>query len=299
MKRAGRILSLVIILVMMTTVFCFAVPAEDAQQMDTSGNLTLEKTYPKDGAKGAAIENMSVKLYFDSEFTEKVLKKANDGAIQLIGPEGEKLPTRVLYNPKEEGVVLVIVDNDKDGKIITGKGNSEYTLKISGSLRDDKGNTLGEDKTITFTTLNQNANNMINMLMMFGMFGAIMVISMRGAKKEAQKQQAARKEEKVNPYKEAKRTGKSVEEIVEQDQKNKAKQAEKAARKAAKEADYYDDYLEEGVYRVKGPRPIAAAGGRYITGRKALAEAKKAEEEARKAQQKQYDAKKGKGKKKK
>ena len=299
MKRAGRILSLVIILVMMTTVFCFAASAEDAQQADSKGGLTLLDTYPKDGSKGASIENMSVKLYFDGEFTEKKLKGVNDSTIQFIGPEGEKLPTRVLYSPKEKGVVLVIVDNDEEGKIITGEGNSQYTLKVSGSLRDDKGNTLGEDKTVTFTTLNQSANNMINMLMMFVMFGAIMVISMKGAKKEAQKQQAARKDDKVNPYKEAKRTGKSVEEIVEQDQKNKAKQAEKAARKAAKEADYYDDYLEEGVYRVKGPRPIAAAGGRYITGRKALAEAKKAEEEARKAQQKQYDAKKGKGKKKK
>lgn len=299
MKRAGRILSLVIILVMMTTVFCFAAPAEEAQQADTKGTLTLLDTYPKDGSKGAAIENMSVKLYFDSEFTEKILKKSNDRAIQFIGPEGEKLPTRVLYNPKEEGVVLVIVDNDKDGKIISGKGNSEYTLKISGSLRDDKGNTLGEDKTITFTTLNQSANNMVNMLMMFVMFGAIMVISMRGAKKEAQKQQqASKKDDKVNPYKEAKRTGKSVEEIVEQDQKNKAKQAAKAARKAARENDDYDDYVEDGVYRVKAPRPIAPAGGKYITGRKALAEAKKAEAEARKAQQKQYKAKKGKGKKK-
>ena len=33
MKRAGRILSLVIILVMMTTVFCFAAPAEDAEPL--------------------------------------------------------------------------------------------------------------------------------------------------------------------------------------------------------------------------------------------------------------------------
>lgn len=295
MKRTGRILSLVIILVMMMTALCFAAPAEDAEQTEIKGGLTLLDTYPKDGSKGASIENMSVKLYFDSEFTEGVLKKANDSAIQFIGPEGEKLPTRVLYNPKEKDVVLVIVDNDKDGKIITGKGNSEYTLKVSGTLRDDKGNTLGEDKTIKFTTLNQSANNMINMLMMFGMFGAIMVISMRSAKKEAQKQQNAKKDDKVNPYKEAKRTGKSVEEIVEQDQKNKAKQAEKAARKAAREAEYDDDYLEEGVYRVKNPRPIAAAGGKYITGRKAEAEAKRAEEEAREAKQKQYKAKKGNG----
>ena len=53
------------------------------------------------------------------------------------------------------------------------------------------------------------------------------------------------------------------------------------------------------AYRVKGPRPIAAAGGTYITGRKAIAEARKAEEEERKARQQQYKAKKGKGKKKK
>ena len=114
MKKAGRILSLVIILVMMATAFSFAAPAEDAQQTDTKGGLTLLKTYPEDGSKGASIENMSVKLYFDSEFTESVLKKANDSAIQFIGPKGEKIPTRVLYNPKEKGVVLVIVDNDED-----------------------------------------------------------------------------------------------------------------------------------------------------------------------------------------
>lgn len=302
MKRTGRILSLAIIMVMLAASLCFAQPAAADNGADSTaantGGLTLDHTYPKDGSKGASIENMSVKLYFDSEFTEEVLKDTNENAFQLIGPEGEKLPTRVLYSPKEKGVVLVIVDNDEEGKTITGKGNSEYTLKISGTLTDDAGNTLGTDQSITFTTLNQNANNMINMLMMFGMFGAIMVISMKGAKKEAAKQQAAKKDDKVNPYKEAKRTGKSVEEIVEKDQKNKAKQAAKEARSAAKEEDDYDDYVEDGVYKVKGPRPIAAGGGKYITGRKALAEAKKAEEEARKAQQQKNKAKKGKGKKK-
>ena len=299
MKRAGRIISLVIVLMMMTASFCFAAPAEDVQNTESKGTLTLLDTYPKDGSKGASIENMSVKLYFDSEFTEKVLKDKNDNAIQFLDPDGKKLPTRVLYSRKEKGVVLVIVDNDAKGKIITGKGNSQYTLKVSGALADDAGRTLGKDMTITFTTLNQKANTLVNMAMMFVMFGAMMVMSMKSAKKAAEEQQKARKEEKVNPYKEAKRTGKSVEEIVEQDQKNKAKQAEKAAKKAAKEAEEDDyDYVEEGVYRVKGPRPIAAGGGRDVTGRKAIAEAKKAEEEARKAKQ-QHNAKKGKGKKKK
>ena len=297
MKKAGRILSLVIILVMLTASFCFEAPAEDVQDTESQGTLVLKDTYPKDGSKGASIENMSVKLYFDSEFTEEVLKDKNENAIQFIGPDGKKLPTRVLYSEKEKDVVLVVVDNDKDGKTITGEGNSEYTLKVSGALTDDAGRTLGQDMTITFTTLNQKANTLVNMAMMFVMFGAMMVISMKSAKKAAEEQQKAKKEEKVNPYKEAKRTGKSVEEIVEQDQKNKAKQAEKAARKAAKEAEEDDyDYVEEGVYRVKCPRPIATAGGRYVTGRKAIAEAKKAEEEARKVKQ-QHNAKKGKKKK--
>ena len=195
MKKAGRILSLVIILVMLTASFCFAAPAEDVQDTESQGTLVLKDTYPKDGSKGASIENMSVKLYFDSEFTEEVLKDKNENAIQFIGPDGKKLPTRVLYSEKEKDVVLVVVDNDKDGKTITGEGNSEYTLKVSGALTDDAGRTLGQDMTITFTTLNQKANTLVNMAMMFVMFGAMMVISMKSAKKAAEEQQKAKKEE--------------------------------------------------------------------------------------------------------
>ena len=39
-----------------------------------------------------------------------------------------------------------------------------------------------------------------------------------------------------------------------------------------------DEEEDDGNYHVKGPRPISAAGAKYKTGRKALAEAKKAEE---------------------
>ena len=127
---------------------------------------------------------------------------------------------------------------------------------------------------------------------------------------EAKKQAEAmrEKESKVNPYKEAKKTGKSVEAIVEQDQKDKAKAAAKAAKKAAKEAeeeynfDFDDfDFEEEGVYKVKAPRPIAAGGSTYITGRKAEAEKRAAELAARKEQEAKWaaNAKRGKGKKKK
>jgi len=300
MKRTGRILSLVMILVIMATAVCFA---------GTEGGLKLTGTYPEDGYKGAATENMSVKLYFDGQLTEDVLGEKNANAIRIYGPDGKALPTRVLYAPKEEGVVLVIVDTDEEGKTIKGESNAEYTVKIASSMVDNDGNTLGQAQSFTFTTLNEGTNNTVSMLMMFVMMGGMMVMTTKAASSEAKKQAEAmrEKESKVNPYKEAKKTGKSVEEIVEQDQKNKAKQAQKAAKKAAKEAeDEYDfdfdiDYVEEGVYKVKSPRPIAAAGGKYITGRKAEAEAKAAAAAARKEQEAKWaaNAKKGKGKKKK
>lgn len=67
----------------------------------------------------------------------------------------------------------------------------------------------------------------------------------RSAKKAAEKEQEKKgKPETVNPYKEAKRTGKSVEEIVEKDQKRKAKQAEALAKQKEKEAKWRQRRLE-------------------------------------------------------
>lgn len=295
MKKIGKILSLVTIFVMLTASFCFAAPEADADGTAGSGTLVLKETYPEDGAKGTAVENVGVKLYFDSEFTAENLKAENSNAVTLCDEEGNALPTRVLYSTQESGVVLVLFDETKKTDDTAIKQNSTYTMKISADFRDDAGNTLGEEHSITFTTLNQSASMMVNTLMMFGMFGGMMVLSARSAKKQAE-QQKKEKEEKVNPYKEAKKTGKSVEEIVEKDQREKAKRAAKAARKAAaaKDDDSEDEDYDDGKYHVKAPRPISAAGGRYVSGRKAIAEAKKAEEERRKAQH----SKKGKGKKK-
>lgn len=287
MKKIGRIISLAVILTICATMFCFAETAGE-------GTLVLNDTYPKDGATGTAVENMGVKLYFDSTFTQEKLKDANKNAVTLSDEQGNTLPTQVLYSQKEPGVVLVLFDNTKQSDDVKIQQNSNYTFKISKDFRDDEGNTLGEDKTISFKTLNQSANMAINTAMMFGIFGVMMFVTAKNAKKSVENEK--QKEEKVNPYKEAKKTGKSVEEIVEKDQKEKAKRAEKAARKAAaREDDDDDDYYDDGNYHVKGPRPIAAAGGRYITGRKAIAEAKAAEEERRKAQKAKA---KGKGKKK-
>ncbi len=283
MKRAGRILSLVIVTIMLCTAVCFADGA-------SAGNFKLVEAYPKDGATGTAMENVGVKLYFDAEFSEAVLKKTNDKAFQLVDPEGKSLPLMVLYVPKEDvteegvkGIILVLLDNTADSSVKV-ESNTEYTLKISKDLTADDGSTLGADQSITFRTMNQQANTLVNILMMVVMYGGIMVFTMRSMKKTAKEEAERQREEKVNPYKEAKRTGKSVEEIVEKDQREKAKRAAKLAKKAEAEED--DEEEDDGNYHVKGPRPISAAGAKYKTGRKALAEAKKAEEEARAARKK-------------
>ena len=290
MKKVGAIVSLAALIIVFSTSLCFA------------ETLTLERSYPEDGSTGASIENLGVKLYFSHNLTAEKAGKENENVFHLYDPEGKELPIKVLYPDKEDGVVLVLLDStadaDGDGRAdVTVQGNSEYKLTISKDLVDDEGNVLGTDQTVTFRTLNQNANTTISMLMMVFMFGGMMVYSFKSAKK-ANEEARKKKDEKVNPYKEAKRTGKSVEEIVEKDQKEKARKAAREAAKAAKE-----EWIDINTYRVKRPRPISEGGGRYITGRKAIAEAKKAEAEARKAAKQQYNkkrnVKKGKGKRKK
>ncbi len=295
MKRVGKILSLVTLLVVLSTSFGFA------------GTLNLLETYPADGAKGAAIENLSMKLYFDTEFTEDIIGDANEDVFKLYGPEGKPLPIRVLYPPKEDGVVLVLLDvtydGDGDGKADypSAAANEEYRMVISGDLVDDEGNTLGQDKFITFTTINQTLSMAVNMIMMTAMMVGMFFVSGKQAKKQAEEQRQNMREDAFNPYKEAKRTGKSVQEVIAQHEKEEARRAAKEARKHKDDDEDEYEWIDVNTYRVSKRRPISEGGSTYITGRKAIAEAKKAEAEAKKAAKTaaKRNVKKGKGKKKK
>ena len=294
MKRLAKILSLVTLIVVLSASLCFA------------GTLELEETYPVDGSKGAAIENLSIKLYFDAEFTEEKVGTANRNCFTLYGPDGKKMPTRVLYPEKEAGVVLVLldttVDYDKDGTAdyMTAEQNAEYKLVVSGDLRDDAGNVLGESKSVTFTTINQKATTAMNMILMTVMMGGMVVVSTKQAKKQMEEDRQKMKEDAFNPYKEAKKSGKSVEEVLALHEKEEAKKAAKQARKHKDEDDEYE-WIDINTYRVARKRTVAEGGSSYITGRKAIAEAKKAEEAAKKAAKAEAkrNVKKGKGKKKK
>lgn len=274
MKRIGAIVCLAALIVTMTVSVCFG-----------AQSLELVDNYPHDGQKNTTKDNMCVKLWFNNDMDSEKLEKVNKDCFTITDPKGKKIPIKVFYkNPKNKKQIMVLADTTKINTAQDIKDNTEYTLTISGKLQDNAGNILGEDKKISFTTLNQGQSTKVYMIMMVVMMGGMFIFSSRQMKKQAAKQQEEGKvrEEPFNPYKEAKKTGKSVDEVIAIHEKEMAKKAAKEAKKASRQRneDDDDDYEEDnGNYKVKGPKPVSAGGSSYITGRKAAAEAKRAEEE--------------------
>ena len=250
------------------------------------GEFELTESYPKDGQKNTSVENVGVKLTFNTDVNSEANKIANDKCFSITDEEGNKIPVKVYYNPKETKQILVLYDSNAENAPAI-KGNTEYTLTVSGDLVDNQGNALGAEEVITFKTLNQQLSNRIYLILMVVMMAGMVFMGTRQAGKKTDKQEAqelaAAKAENFNPYKEAKRTGKSVEEVMAQHEKEVAKREARAAKLAAKlgEDEEEEEEIPEdnGNYKVGRPRTVASGGSSYITGRKAAAEARQAEEE--------------------
>ena len=250
--------------------------------------LRIESSYPKDGQKNTTTENMSVKLTFSQELGSEKYLKQNEKAFSIKGPDGKELPIKVFFNPNNKKEVLVAVDvvemqQKKDaGKI---QDNTKYTLSINKDLTDNNGGKLDKNQTISFVTLNQGWNTKIYMFAMTGIMILTFVLASRQSKKHAREEmELDERDEKFNPYKEAKRTGKPLSQIIADHEKEMAKKNAKRAKLEAKRAleqleEEEEETLPPGHYKLKKHVPIAERGGKYRTGRKALAEAKRAEEE--------------------
>ena len=278
MKRGTLIALLTAILIMVCSSISFA-----------EGGLELVSSYPEDGQVNTSMENLGVKLYFSNPINSEEAKKVDESKFKIVDAEGETVPIQVLFSDKDDGLVLVVAYSDEG---FIAKNNTEYTLTIDPELVDNEGNVLGTEQTITFKTYNQRVNNMVNMAMMFIMFGGIMFFSLRQA--NSQKEEEALKEEPkeaFNPYREAKRTGKSVEEVKAEQAKKEEKLAKKRARKNKnKDTEHTEKKIENcaellnNVYHVHAPAPINKAD-RSIDAlraqRKAAARAEKAEREAK------------------
>ena len=275
---------IVAILCMLMVVFTRSAPCASA------AGLGITKTSPENGDKGVPLENMSVKVFFDQDVYNKDNFEQNKKAFKLVDSKGHEVPTRVLFNAKDKDVALVLAEKtDKDGKAIQIEPVSKYTLYIDGDFVAANGNTLGENQKISFKTLNPSTTMKISMGMMVIMMVVMVAASSKAMKKQQEKEDKEnnvhQKEEKFNPYKVAKETGQSVEEVLAIEKKRKEREERKEERKENRkekfhhekeEEDDIEEYLEPDHYKVKRARKVADAGSTYITGRKAEAE-KKAE----------------------
>lgn len=259
MKKRSLIAFLTTAIILMSFAFVHA----------DEGSLKLLSTYPKNGQKNTSVENVGVKLKFNNSVSGPSVRENNIKALKIENKTtGEKLPVKVIFSKSTPGLVLVLGDNS-DGKLKVSN-NSEYQLVVDKSFSDDEGNELGESKVLRFKTFNQKLNNAVNMVLMIAMFGGIAIFTIRQQKKESSdgdEEEKKIKKDAINPYKEAKRTGKTVEEIVAIEKKKEAKKNRK--KKKASSEDKIDKNsinlaeLLPYVHHVKEPRPISAAGGRY------------------------------------
>ena len=280
MKRSILIALLAAVMVMTGSVFSWA-----------ADGLELVSSYPEDGQKNTSMENLGVKLTFNNPINSDEAKKTDASKFSIVDEDGEKVPVQVLFSEKNDGLILVVADVDQG---FVAKNNSEYTLTIDEGLVDNEGNTLDQAKTITFKTYNQRVNNMVNMGMMFIMFGGIMFLTMRQNNRKEEEEQDKKDEPKkaFNPYKEAQRTGKSVEEVMAEQAKEEEKEARRKARRNKGKETPQEKKIENcaellnNVYHVHAPAPINKED-RSINALRAMrkeeAKAEKAEKAARAA----------------
>ncbi len=270
MKRIGALICFIMMAVSMMAPAAFAATDADSTTAGKAGFEVVSST-PEDGAKGVSVENLSVKLYFSKDMipASNAVEKANTRQFKLTDKNGKELPIRVYYSDKEKGLMMVVSDNINRNLQI--EGDTEYTLTIGSKLQAADGTTFGDEQKITFKTLNQKRSTMVYTVLMMLMMVGMIVYTTKHAKKMAEKEnQEKAKHQTVNPYKEAKKTGKSVEEIVAKDQQKKAKEAEALAKKKAKDAEFEAEIeaklearRKAANKRVSGPRPISAAGSEY------------------------------------
>lgn len=277
MKRKGLIALLAAVMVTLSAALVSA---------DTN-EFKLLNSYPKDGQTNTSIENVGVKLRFNRDLASAKAQKNNAKCVKIVDQKGKEIPIKVVSNKDDTGLLLVLGDsNNKNFKV---ENNAKYKLVISGDLMDDKGEKLGKETSLTFTTFNQRLNMMINMVMMFAIFGGITVMTIKNANQ--QREQKSKKDDKpetaFNPYHEAKKTGKSVEEVLAEHKKEEEKKAKKAKRKNKEESEYIKDSqlklseLLPNVYSVPAPRPISAAGGKTISRHGKTAKAAAAEKKTK------------------
>ncbi|MGI6751642.1 MAG: Ig-like domain-containing protein [Anaerovoracaceae bacterium] len=249
MKRIGAVISLIVLTVMLSGMMAFA------------GNLELVSTTPKENSNAATVNNMMIKLKFSQNVSSEKAQKANAKSFVLKNPDDKVIGLTPYYNSERYPNEIWLAVN---GNLEAG---TQYTLLVDKGLQSSTGDTLAEPITFVFGTRDINKDARINMTMMLVMLGGMVVFSVWDTRRRLRKEQGKDTEdEKINPYKEAKKTGKSVEEIVAKAEKEKEKQRIKEERRAneakpRETKETKEETVREGVKKVAVKRPISAVGG--------------------------------------
>ena len=245
-----------------------------------ASGLELVDSYPRDGGGGLQPENVMVKLYFNEDVSAKNVQDINKGCFKFTDEKGIKIPITVLYNDKNLDQIWVLVNENL-------KPDSTYKLEISGELQTSSGDTLEKDTKVEFKTRNTGTDTQVNMGLMAVMVVGMLVFSSISMKRNLKKEAAENSDNKVNPYKVAKETGKSVKDIVAKTEKEKEKAQAKKNRgnSESTKSDNTSSMVQSDndSKKVTKARPISATGSTFITGRKAKAEAEAAKAAARAA----------------
>ncbi|MCR5034425.1 MAG: Ig-like domain-containing protein [Clostridia bacterium] len=266
MKRACALICAILIAVTMMAPAAFA-EDNNSSAAAVKTDLEMVSSSPEDGATGVAVDNLSVKMRFNKDVrpASDDVRQANAKQFKLVDSEGKKIPVKVYYSEDEEGLILVAADvySGKNRNAI--KGDETYTLVVGRNFQAADGSTTGQQIKVGMTTLNQGRSMAIYMILMVLMMAGMVFFTVRSTKNAEKKKKEEREfKDGVNPYKEAKKSGKSVEEVVAKTNKKKAKK-EEAIRKqkeaeAAIEAEIIEKIRRESNKRVSSPRAISAAG---------------------------------------
>jgi hypothetical protein len=292
MRTVARAAGLAIVLAAV-----FTLAASAAFAADGTLRLDKSKTSPKDGSTRVPIENVGIKLYFSEDVTAATVWENNTECFTLVADStGEKVDTTIVPGGQERNYILVVAEPPSASKGVPGQlaQKSDYTLTISGDLTSASGNSLGEEETIRFTTMDMSANSRLSMLLMVGMMVGIIVLMVltNGRKMKAEAEAAALL--RANPYRIAKEKGIPVVEAKALIEKAKEKNREKLEKTGGKAPDPEEKAgavprlgaqkpKKKDTHRVKAPRPVSEGGSAYKTNRKAEAEKKARAEAAKKA----------------
>ena len=271
MKRASALVCALIVAVFMMAPAAFAAGTDDAAADKSAAaaktDLELVNSSPEDGATGVAVDNLSVKMRFNKDVTPSSddIRKANAKQFKMVDSDGKKIPLKVYYSEKEKGLILVAADVYDGSSKNRIKGGADYTLTVGRNFQATDGSTTGQQIAVKMTTLNQGRSTAIYMLLMVLMMAGMVFFTVRSTKNAEKKKKEERElKEGVNPYKEAKKSGKSVAEVVAKENKKKAKKEEAIRRQkeaeAAIEAEIIEKIRRESNKRVSAPRAIASAG---------------------------------------